>query len=211
MNPFNIAILLLESAVQTIGIRAGVEQPQYHALLRDGPLELRDYPSRLVAETVVSGEENAARNAGFRKIAAYIFGANHGAREVAMTAPVAQGASQSIDMTSPVAQSATSQGWKVQFTMPAKYHLDTLPAPNDPSVRLLEEPGARYAVLRFSGDRSPHAVGAQTKALVQAVTAHGWRPEGAALAWFYDPPWTIPGLRRNEVAIRVAAGPIPPG
>jgi hypothetical protein len=26
------------------------------------------------------------------------------------------------------------------------------------------------------------------------------------VAWFYDPPWTLPWLRRNEVAVPVAGG-----
>ena len=26
---------------------------------------------------------------------------------------------------------------------------------------------------------------------------------GDPVVWFYDPPWTLPPLRRNEVAVRV--------
>ncbi|HET9160297.1 MAG TPA: heme-binding protein, partial [Caulobacteraceae bacterium] len=90
MNPWQLLVLALESAVQTVGVRAGVEQPEYRTLQKAGPLELREYPPRIVAETTVMGNAEAARNAGFRRVAAYIFGANRGHQEVAMTSPVVQ-------------------------------------------------------------------------------------------------------------------------
>jgi hypothetical protein len=203
MTPLQFIVLALESAVQTVGIRAGVEQPQYRTLVKDGALELREYPPRIVAETTVTGPEEAARNAGFRKVAAYIFGANRGAAEVAMTAPVVQRGGQPIAMTSPVVQAPRGEAWKIQFVMPAKYTLRTLPAPSDPDVQLRQEPAARYAVVRFTGSRAGPAVEARTRALLAAAAAHGWRAKAAPVAWFYDPPWTLPPLRRNEVAVEV--------
>lgn len=220
MNPIELAVLVLESMVQTVGIRAGVEQPEYRTLLRDGPVELREYPARIVAETTVSGpDEMAARNAGFRKVAGYIFGDNKAGAQVAMTSPVVQKAerqtiamtspvvqkpaSETIAMTSPVVQSGGAGVWKIQFVMPAKYRLDTLPTPDDPSVKLTQEPPARYAVARFTGSRSAAAVAKQSKVLGQAAAVKGWKSTGPTVAWFYDPPWTVPFLRRNEVAVRV--------
>lgn len=203
MNPLQLLVLALESAVQTVGIRAGVEQPQYRTILKDGPLELRAYPPRIVAETTVTGDAETARNAGFRKVAAYIFGANGGKQEVAMTSPVAQRGKQQIAMTSPVVQVTRGEAWTIQFVMPAKYSLENLPQPTDPDVKLRQEPAARYAVLRFTGSRSGPAVEARTQSLLQQAAARGWRTKSAPLAWFYDPPWTLPPLRRNEVAIEV--------
>lgn len=203
MNPLQIAVLALESAVQTFGVRAGVEQPQYRLIMKDGPLELREYPPRIVAEATVTGDAETARTEGFRKVAAYIFGANRGAKEVAMTAPVVQRGGQEIAMTSPVVQAPRGGAWNVQFVMPARYSLETLPQPTDPDVRLRMEPSARYAVLRFSGSRSGPAVEDRTRALLQEVAARGWRTQAPPVAWFYDPPWTLPPLRRNEVAVEV--------
>jgi hypothetical protein len=39
--------------------------------------------------------------------------------------------------------------------------------------------------------------------LEQALRATSWRASGPAVDWFYDPPWTLPMLRRNEVAVPV--------
>lgn len=203
MNPLHFLVLALESAVQTVGIRAGVEQPHYRTLLKDGPLELREYPPRVVAETTVAGDAEAARNAGFRKVAAYIFGANRGSKQVAMTAPVVQRGAQQIAMTAPVTQAQAGGGWKIQFVMPAKYRLDTLPEPIDPDVQLRQEPAARYAVIQFTGSRSGPAVAERTRRLLQEAQSRRWSVKAAPVAWFYDPPWTLPPLRRNEVAVEV--------
>jgi len=206
MNVLKVLVLALEGVVQTVGLRVGVEQPAYRTLLHESRLELREYAPRLVAETVVSGEAEAARSAGFRRVAGYIFGGNHRREQVAMTAPVTQARGEAIAMTAPVVQApATAAGeWRIQFVMPTKYRrVEDLPRPDDPSVRIVEEPAARYAVRRFSGSRSPSAVAVQTSALLRDVAAKGWKPIGAPLAWFYDPPWTIPIARRNEVAVQV--------
>lgn len=188
--------------------RAATEQPKYTVLQEAGAVELRQYSPRLAAETVVRGDEVGARSKGFQAIAGYIFGANQGRASIAMTAPVAQtpAKGQSIAMTAPVAQSDQGQdGWRVQFFMPARYTLETLPRPNNPEVRLVELPAQRFAVLRFSGMAGRAAVAARTQALTSAVADAGWTVTGPPVVWFYDPPWTLPPLRRNEVALPVAA------
>ena len=92
---------LLLGACTVIGVRSGTERPPHAVIERLGPIEIRRYEARLAAETVVEGPEEEARSAGFRKLAAYIFGANRPAAKIAMTAPVEQ---QRIAMTAPVEQ-----------------------------------------------------------------------------------------------------------
>jgi hypothetical protein len=190
------------------GIRAGTEEPRYTVVDRIGVVEIRHYGARLAAEAVVSGPETAARSDGFRKVAGYIFGGNTRRSSIAMTAPVSQSSvgSEKISMTAPVAQEAVgSDGqWRVQFFMPAKYGKADLPVPNDPGVRIVEVAAQDYAVLRFSGSRGGQAVATRTGELKAALAPSRWRAIGVPTAWFYDPPWTAPFLRRNEVAVTVA-------
>ena len=134
--------------------------------------------------------EERARNVGFRRLAGYIFGGNHRKQKIAMTAPVAQ-------------SSDGQDRWVIRFFMPSKWSLETLPAPDDDAVRLVTVPGETVAVLRFSGDRGPDAVTNRTAELTEALRANGFESTGAAVAWFYDPPWTLPFRRRNEIAIPV--------
>ena len=140
-------------------------------------------------------------------MAGYIFGGNTTRSSIAMTAPVAQSAAagpQKIAMTAPVIQSATADGsWRVQFIMPARYTRENLPAPTDPSVRIVELPAQNYAVLRFTGRRDAKAVATHTRQLTGSLAGGAWRASGEPTAWFYDPPWTLPFLRRNEVAAPV--------
>jgi hypothetical protein len=60
-------------------------------------------------------------------------------------------------------------------------------------------------VRRFSGSISPRAVASQTAQLVRTLRDKGFESIGAPAAWFYDPPWAIAMLRRNEIAIPVEA------
>ncbi|BBZ03937.1 heme-binding protein [Mycolicibacterium chitae] len=187
-----------------VGIRVGTEEPMYLSEPLSGGVEIRRYGPRIAAETTVLEDDEQARNTGFRRLAGYIFGGNSRQTSIAMTAPVAQ-SSEKIAMTAPVAQSRDPQGGSViRFYMPAKWSLATLPSPNDSHVRLVEVPAETFAVLRFTGDRSPAAVQRRTEELLKTLADNGIKSDGEALSWFYDPPWTIPFRRRNEVAVPIA-------
>ena len=66
-------------------------------------------------------------------------------------------------------------------------------------------PAEAVAVLRFSGDRGAGAVATRTEWLEHVLRATGFEATGTPTAWFYDPPWTLPFLRRNEVAVPIDA------
>ncbi len=196
-----------ESALSIVGIRT-VEEP--HCIRRQltDTVEIRQYGPRIAAETTVSGEKQRALSTGFRRLAGYIFGGNHRDTEIAMTAPVGQGRSggDDIAMTAPVSQTGSSEdGWTVRFYMPSKWSMETLPTPDNDDVRLVPVPSETVAVLRFSGGRGPGAVADRTAELLKTLRDNDIEPTGDAVAWFYDPPWTLPFRRRNEVAVPVQA------
>jgi hypothetical protein len=196
-----IASTLLLSACSVVGVRSGTEEPRFDALGTEAGLEIRRYAPRLAAETTVAADEAAARNEGFSRLARYIFGANQGSAKIAMTAPVAQEPTR-IAMTAPVAQQATAEGYRIRFFLPAA--LRDPPAPNDPRVTIAEVPGETVAVLRFSGVPNPDAVAEPRAQLLATLPRTRWAASGDPVSWFYDPPWTIPALRRNEVAVPVS-------
>lgn len=199
--------LLMLSGCSLVGIRSGYEQPRYEVVDRVEPgVEIRRYARRLAAETTVeAADAEAGRNAAFRILGAYIFGANRAKGEIAMTAPVeVQSGSQKISMTSPVeAASAGSGRHTMRFFLPAQLTLASAPEPTDSRVGLLEVPEQTLAALRFSGSRAEDRVAAQNEALLRALGESAWLPAGEPSAFFYDPPWTLPFLRRNEVAVPV--------
>lgn len=189
-----------------LGIRSGTEEPPYTVIERlpgSPGVEIRRYDTRLAAETEVAGDAEAARSIGFRRLAGYIFGANHSRATIDMTAPVSQSSPQKIAMTAPVAQAEGPHGSVIRFFMPAQWTMATLPIPDNADVRLLEVPGDTVAVVRFTGDRSPAAVAERTSTLRNTLAGSRYEAYGEPVAWFYDPPFTLPFRRRNEVAIPV--------
>ncbi|WP_082947603.1 heme-binding protein [Mycobacterium sp. E2479] len=213
MNPIRFAEQVAESVLAVGGIRVGTEEPEYTCRRLTDTVEIRRYGPRIAAETVVDADENRARNEGFRRLAGYIFGGNRRDQSISMTAPVSQQSSRGgerIAMTAPVAQSAGAEsGWAIRFFMPAEWTMETLPAPNDDRVRLVTVSAATVAVLRFSGDRSPKAVTARTGQLLNILRDRGIQPCGDPEAWFYDPPWTVPMRRRNEISVAVDPASVP--
>ncbi len=202
---------LMASACSTVGVRSGTEEPTFTEVERIGVIEVRTYGERIAAQTVVTGTSETARNRGFQRLAGYIFGGNTARTSIAMTAPVAQagggersGGSRSIAMTAPVAQGAAGgDRWTIQFFMPSEYTMATLPVPRDPAVVLAVVPAETYAVLRFTGLGSARTVAGKQAELEAGLAGSRWVRQGDPVVWFYDPPWTIPTLRRNEVAVRV--------
>lgn len=202
MRLLEIPVQIAESVLSIVGIRVGTEEPHYVGTWLTDDVEIRKYGPRIAAETTVTADEDRARYIGFRRLAGYIFGGNHREETIAMTAPVSQ-SREKIAMTAPVAQARDGEHSTIRFYMPSKWSLDTLPSPDDDEVRLVTVPGETVAVLRFSGDRSAEAVAARTEELSETLRANGVEATGPAQAWFYDPPWTVPFRRRNEIAIPV--------
>ena len=203
---------LVQAGGSIVGVRRGTEEPAYTVEQLTSGVEIRRYGSRIAAETTVAADEEAARSTGFRRLAGYIFGGNHAETKIAMTAPVAQqgGApsGETISMAAPVSETAGSNGeWVIRFFMPAGKTLESLPQPNDRAVRLVSVPAETVAVRRFSGSISSRAVASQTARLMRTVRENGFTPVGTPGAWFYDPPWTVPALRRNEIAVPVESSP----
>jgi len=202
---------VVESGLSIVGIRIGTEEPRHTSEPLTDRVEIRKYGPRIAAETTVAADEDAARNQGFRRLAGYIFGRNHSEDKIAMTAPVSQGAArgEKIAMTAPVAQAAdkseVGEGYVIRFFMPSECTMATLPTPDDDRVRLVEVPEETVAVLRFTGDRSPRAVADYSSRLLETLKTKGIETTGDVAAWFYDPPWTIPFRRRNEVVVPVEA------
>ena len=197
-------ITLLLSA----GKAMATEEPKYRLIEKDGAFEVRAYDSKLIAEVVLDGEMSDATSAGFRLLADYIFGNNTAAsgrsEKISMTAPVTvEPRSEKIAMTAPVAIQSEQKGWRVWFVMPSQFSLATLPKPNNPLVLIKPIAAKRYAVVRFSGWVDDEKMQAKVKELsawlaVKKLTSKG-QPELAR----YNPPWTLPFLRRNEVMLEI--------
>jgi hypothetical protein len=184
-------------------IMSNVEQARYDVFETHGAIEIRDYAPMIVAEVSVPGDREKAISDGFRLIADFIFGNNISSKEVAMTAPVTQQPSEKIAMTAPVIQQGGEGLWVVRFVMPSAYTMQTLPKPNNSEVILKEIAGKRFAVIRFSGLARNNSLAAHTKELEAFIMENKLQTASEPTYAFFNPPWTLPFLRRNEVMIEI--------
>jgi SOUL heme-binding protein len=194
--------------VAVFGINLGTKEPSYEVVEQLGEqIAIRHYPMRIVAETTIDTSKSAdPERQAFGIIAGYIFGANKARQKIDMTAPVEVGAkSEKIEMTAPVELNSSQRVIVTRFFMPLNYTKEDLPEPTDSRVSLVELPPTTVAVLRFSGLSNPTVVSARTDELKSALKPTNWKASGPATVYFYNPPWTIPFLRRNEVVIPVAS------
>lgn len=183
-------------------VRNRTEQPDYDVLYEFDGFEVRRYPPRLVAEVEVSGDPTRATRDAFTVLAGFVIGEN--CRIGGDGGPIGRRSSESIAMTAPVDRQRRGDRWVLRFTMPRKYTRDTLPRPLDPRVRILEQPAATYAAVRFAGVGSEGAVQQRLARLCEEVRARGLAPAGAEpILARYDPPWTPWFLRRNELLVEL--------
>ncbi|MEM7209811.1 MAG: heme-binding protein [Pseudomonadota bacterium] len=198
------------SACSVFGVRSGTEETRFEVVERIGDrVEIRRYEPRLVAEvTVASAGKDDSSNSAFRILAGYIFGGNKARRDIAMTSPVEiRGESVEIAMTAPVEiTDPESDTMTMRFFLPASISLDDAPTPDDDRVRIFAVPEALVAAVKYSGSRSDSAFNRERVVLLEELAASKWSPVTDPVGLYYDPPWTIPFLRRNEVAVGVVGG-----
>jgi hypothetical protein len=75
------------------------------------------------------------------------------------------------------------------------------PSPTDPLVHLVTAPAVTWGVIRFSGVATSGSRAKETALLRAGLAQAGKRAEGSPIYLSYDPPFAIPFLRRNEVAL----------
>jgi len=187
----------------------GLSGPNYTVVSVGIGYEIRDYEGYNVASTSMakvgepySMDDLTKGGAAFNALAAYAFGANDDGRIMDMTTPV----------------TTTSLG-EMRFYL--KSNGVSFPQPlsredeyNEQGiVKIIEVPPARLAVMKFTGFVTEGEVLRQKDALLSALaldTDHEVDvPHGAVVPhviFQYNPPYTIPMVRRNEIAVPVRSG-----
>ncbi len=214
-----LASLVLGLGLLWIKPAMAIEEPKYEVMTADAQFEVRHYAPILIAETIVEGDMDAASSKGFRLIADFIFGNNQQAdsdkkSKIAMTAPVTvEPQSSKIAMTAPVtvepqateSSMKTTKTWRINFVMPSQYTLATIPKPKNNAVTLREVPSKYFIVHKYSGFNTVSRVQTKTDEAIEWATKRSYKIIGTPQLSRYDPPWTLPMFRRNEIMIEIAA------
>jgi len=181
-----------------------VEEPEFKVESKTDTYEIRKYSEILVAETQVNSSFEESGNIAFRILADYIFGNNKLKSKIDMTSPVTmQPRSEKIEMTAPVGQVKNAAGFLIQFTMPKKFTLETLPEPNDVRVHLRKIPARRVAVYRYSGRWTEERYQEKLKEFLSALKNDHLQIVGEPVFSRFDPPFMPWFLRRNEIWMEV--------
>lgn len=160
-----------------------IETPDYQVVEKDGKFEVRNYPAMTVARTAMGDGD-------FMRLFRYISGGNEAEQKIAMTAPVL------------VQHKGEEKG--MSFVVPREVAGTKVPAPKAAEVSVDTMPAARFAVFTYSGRRTDTNEADGLAKLRAWMEKKNLGAEGEPVFAYYDPPWTLPFMRRNEVMLRVA-------
>ena len=186
---------------------ADLEEPAYTVVRSTEDYEIRDYRAYTVASTSMTAVDDTAmtdnpalQGAAFNSLAAYIFGANRQQRVLNMTTPV------TTTMSGEMRFYLTGQGGPIPDPLEedeAKSVYET------DRIFIQEIPPCRLAVRRFPGFATEGEIRRQKKVLLTALDLDQVEldvPHGAPVphvVFQYNPPYTFPVVRRNEIAVAV--------
>lgn len=179
-----LALLFLAGCKLT---RAGYESAGYQVVRSSGSFEIRDYPALTLVSTPMATDQGT--DDGFRKLFGYISGANEAQAKIAMTTPV---------FSDP-----TGTNRQMSFVVPKKTAAVGAPKASRDDIAVETRPAGRFAVYRFSGSWKAERVASAREKLAAWLAAEKLQPIGAPEVANYDPPFTPPFMRRNEVMVRV--------
>lgn len=112
--------------------------------------------------------------------------------------------SEKIDMTVPVIEEESDfHVYRISFTMPSKYTLETLPIPEDEMIKFKEVRNQKMAVLKFKGRVNHKLAQEEMEELKKWLIKNNIKPKSNFIVAQYNHP-AVPGfLRRNEVMVEI--------
>ena len=169
----------------------GLETPSYQVISKNDIYEIRKYSSysvcgtKMVADSEVK-ETPTMPGQSFNALAGYLFGDNTLDEKMTMTTPVIM-----VD-------------GNMEFVLPSPITADTAPMPKTQDIFLKDVPSETVAVVEFTGFATDGEVSRQRALLEDALLADGVMYDNLSFKVFqYNPPYTLPWLRRNEVCLKV--------
>ena len=192
----------------------GVDIAPYTATQTDGAIEIRTYKEMVLVTTPMEGGMRKGDNGAFFRLFDYISGKNTASTTIPMTAPVfmadadksanaAPASGEKIPMTAPVLMNDQAASPTMSFVLPATMTFESAPRPTNPQVTLEKITDYTVAAIRFSGRLSDKNIAAKRETLERWIAASGYTATGTYVVAGYDPPYTLPMFRRNEILIPV--------
>ena len=180
-NPLGIIFL---SFLLSVNSTMASEEVKFSIVHKTEMYEVRKYSERLVAQAI-----NDKNGDTFRKLFNYIGGANNSSKKIEMTTPVTQTKKNNISF--------------MQFYLPSKFNEKTIPIPSNSDVKITLMKEGYFAVIKYSGRSSDKNFMKYSKILHEKLLEDKIVINGVAIKATYNPPWTPPPFRRNEVMLNI--------
>jgi len=171
----------------------GLYTPPFVVLKSTSNYEIRKYNDYSVASTTISNtgsnpeSDIIASGNSFNELAGYILsGENENNEKLSMTTPVIMG------------------NGKMQFVLPPGLNASTAPRPNSDKIFREDINSEIVAVREFSGLPTEKEISKQRAILEDNLLLDGIIYDNLSFKTLtYNPPYTLPWLRRNEVSLKV--------
>ena len=162
------------------------ETVKYEVLLRENNFELRHYENYY---TEFVEETDTKRTSGLNQIFNYISGDNEEKVKIPMTVPVFNEMKKEKQTT--------------EFFIPYGFSDREIPKPENPQIGIKEVNEHDAAVVIFSGTANETRIAENMEALKEWLKTKNYEAIGDYILARYNPPITIPALRRNEIIVPV--------
>ena len=163
------------------------ESPDYQVVETFGDIEIRKYSSYSIVTYDNPGDKTSSQ--GFSSLFSYISKGNEREEKISMTVPVIDEKKQ--DRTT------------MSFVVPSKFNRKDIPLPKSDflSVRVMEE--GYFAAIRFRGNPTAKRLEENEARLRDFVREKGYRELSNYYNAFYDPPFQLPLIKRNDIMVRI--------
>ena len=165
-------------------VTMATEEVKFDIVYKNEVYEIRKYSERLVAQAI-----NDKDNGTFRKLFNYISGDNNSSKKIEMTTPVTQIKKNNMSF--------------MQFYLPAEFNKNTTPIPTNSDVEITLMKEGYFAAITYSGRSSDKNFIKYSKILREKLLEDKILINGFAIKATYNPPWTLPLFRRNEVMFNI--------
>ena len=183
-----ILLIFIISQLFAINGQRNIESYPYLVNKKYDTFEIRSYEATLFTTVQLSGNKyKDTSSKGFSILAGYIFGGNEKNEKIAMTSPVAMSLEDSMTM---------------MFMVPKKFNKETLPQPNQSTIKFREEPAKTVSAITFGGWANDKKIEKYKQKLISALDAEGIIYTNRFYFLGYNAPYEVFN-RKNEIIVEL--------
>lgn len=201
---------LMKSLPGMFGIRLD-EELKYYVILKDKDMQVRKYRPFILAQTMVRGQFDVARDLGIRRLQHFLQGHNEFRERIRLTTPIFQSRGDRLSFTSQKELDPQEELWVMGIILPSRFGVGNMPHPLEKNIKLVKIPSLVVGACRYSGANSESMMDKKTAELLQWLEEKQPKFKTISEPRFaqYDALYALPLFRRNEVQITLTDTEMP--